>query len=94
MLGRSDVGFVSVTENLDYSTPHGKLTTQMLAGIAEYFSDMLAVHTKKGIDERARQGKHLGSVPFGYESCWEEKDGERKLRCETEQRRCHNLQNG
>jgi hypothetical protein len=40
---------------------------------------MLAKHTKKGIDERARQGKHLGSLPFGYEACWTQKDGEKTL---------------
>ena len=84
MLGQHNVGFVSITENLDYTTPHGKLTTQMLGGMAEFFSDMLAVHTKKGIDERARQGRHLGSLPFGYEGCWEDRDGERIRRCDPE----------
>ena len=73
------MGFVSITENIDYTTPHGKLTTQMLGGMAEFFSEMLAVHVKKGIDERARQGRHLGSLPFGYSYCWLEKDGERVL---------------
>ena len=56
----------------------------MLGGTAEFFSDMLAVHVKKGIDERARQGKHLGSIPFGYGSCWSEKEGERTLLCKPE----------
>ena len=83
-LGHHGIGFVSITENLDYSTPHGKLTTQMLGGMAEFFSDMLAVHVKKGIDERARQGKHLGSIPFGYQSCWVENDGERTRICDPE----------
>lgn len=72
ILGQHNVGLVSITENIDYSTPHGKLATQMIGGIAEFFSDMLAVHTKKGIDERTRQGFHLGSLPFAYESCWRE----------------------
>ena len=84
ILGKQGVGFVSITENIDYTTPHGKLTTQMLGGMAEFFSDMLAVHVKKGIDERARQGKHLGSIPFGYESCWVENDGERTRICDPE----------
>ena len=31
-----------------------------------------------------RQGLHLGALPFGYESCWQESKGERKLACEPE----------
>lgn len=84
VLGSHGVGYVSIVENVDYTTPHGKLTTQLLGGMAEFFSDMLAVHTKKGIDERARQGRHLGSIPFGYESCWITLGGEKALRCNPE----------
>ncbi len=84
ILGQHNVGLVSITENIDYSTPHGKLATQMIGGMAEFFSDMLAVHVKKGIDERALQGKHLGAIPFGYESCWVESKGERALLCKRE----------
>ncbi len=32
---------------------------------------LLGTHTKKGVSERALQGRHLGAVPFGYQSCWE-----------------------
>ena len=84
ILGQHDIGFVSITENLDYTTPYGKLTTQMLGGMAEYFSNMLAIHTKKGIDERARRGKHLGSIPFGYESCWKLENKEKIQVCKPE----------
>ena len=83
-LGQHGVGLVSITENIDYSTPHGKLATQMIGGMAEFFSEMQAVHTKKGIEERARQGKHLGAIPFGYESCWKNEGGERVLKCDSE----------
>ena len=65
-----NVGLVSVSENLDWSTPEGRLVARTLGSFNEFFSDMLAKHTKKGIEERARQGMHLGSIPFGYESCW------------------------
>ena len=83
-LGNNDVALISITENIDYSTPHGMLFTQMLGSFAQYFSDSLGTHVKKGIDERARQGLHLGAVPFGYESCWQESKGYRKLVCEPE----------
>ncbi len=69
ILGQNNVGLVSISENLDYSTPHGKLATQMLGAFAEYYSEALATHVKKGVSERARQGKHLGGVPFGYMPC-------------------------
>ena len=84
VLGEHGVGLVSISEDIDYSTPHGKMTTQMLGSFAEFFSEMLSTHVKKGIGERARQGRHLGCIPFGYESCWQELKGEPKLACEPE----------
>ncbi len=70
-LAKHGVGPVSITENLDYSTPHGKMATQMLGSVSEFFSEALATHVKKGIGERAGKGLHLGSLPFGYQSCYE-----------------------
>ncbi len=80
ILGRNNVALVSITDNIDYSTPQGRLLTTMLAGFAEFFSDSLATHVKKGISERALQGRHLGGIPFGYQSCRENK----LLVCEPE----------
>ena len=68
-LAKYSVVFVSITENLDYSTPQGKFFTTMLAGLAEFGSGTLGVHVEKVVGERARQGLHLGSVPFGYQPC-------------------------
>ena len=79
-LAKHGVGLVSITENIDYSTPHGKMATQMLGSVAEFFSEALATHVKKGIGERAGKGLHLGSLPFGFESCYEKG----QLRCEEE----------
>ena len=78
------LGSLGQTENIDCSTAQGKLMTTMLVGFAEYFSDSLSTHTKKGVSERAMQGKHLGGIPFGYESCWEGPKGGRQLSCEPE----------
>ena len=80
ILAGHGVGFVSISESLDYSTPQGKLFTTMLAGLAEFYSDSLGIHVKKGVDERAHKGYHLGSVPFGYLSCYVYG----QLRCEQE----------
>ena len=30
------------------------------------------------MSQRAIQGRHIGGIPFGYESCWESQGAERK----------------
>ena len=80
VLNQHGVGLVSITENLDWSTPEGRLVARTLGSFGEFFSDMLGTHVKKGISERAHQGRHLGAVPFGYQSCWENK----QLVCDPE----------
>lgn len=66
MLATAGVAFASVTENIDYSTPEGRLFVAMLGAFAQYFSDSLAKHTSKGIAERVHQGRPAGPLPFGY----------------------------
>ena len=41
---------VSITEKIDYTTPQGKLFTQMIGSFAEYFSGALANHVSKGLE--------------------------------------------
>ncbi|MBN4064110.1 recombinase family protein [Dehalococcoides mccartyi] len=84
ILAQNDVGLISITENIDYSTPQGRLFIQMLGSFAEYFSGSLGTHVRKGQAERARGGRHLGGIPFGYKSCWSGKDGQRVLQCNPE----------
>ena len=67
-LGEAGVGFVSITERHDFSSPQGKLLLTMLGGVSEFFSDALSVHVQKGVRERAEQGLHVGPVPFGFET--------------------------
>ena len=69
-LNRHGVALVSISENLDWTTPEGRLVARTLGSFAEFFSDVLGIHVKKGVDARANQGLHLGSIPFGYASCW------------------------
>ncbi len=64
-LGKAGVGFVSLTENMDYSTPAGQLMLTMLVGMAQFYSDNLAFETKKGKGERKAQGLPNGLLPFG-----------------------------
>lgn len=84
ILAKTNVSLVSITENIDYSTPQGKLFTQMLGSFAEYFPGGLANHVSKGLDQRANEGRHTGGIPFGYESCWTGEKGNRKRLCNPE----------
>ena len=83
-LARHNVSLVSITENIDYSTPQGKLFTQMLGSFAEYFSDSLSTHVSKGMEQRAYEGRHTGGIPFGYDTCWIIENRKKRLKCETE----------
>ena len=65
-LGGAGVGFVSLTESIDFSTPSGKLMLTMIGGFSEFFSDQLAVHVVKSQRQRAETGLPIGPIPFGY----------------------------
>jgi len=65
-LHQQGVSFVSITENLDFTTPWGKLSLAVLGTLAEIYIDKLSAETKKGKHERARKGLWNGSIPFGY----------------------------
>lgn len=56
----------------------------MLGSFAEYFSESLATHVRKGQSQRAIEGRHLGGIPFAYQSCWSRKDGQWNLQCDPE----------
>jgi len=64
-LAKAEVGFVSIVEQMDFSTPWGKFTLSMLGGLAELYSDNLSQETKKGWHERRAQGFYCGLLPFG-----------------------------
>jgi site-specific DNA recombinase len=68
-LGRFTVGFVSVKEpQFDLSTPTGRLLLIFIAGINQYYIDVLRLHTKKSKRQRARQGLYNASIaPYGYQ---------------------------
>lgn len=60
------ISLVSVTEQLDFSSPMGKVFVTLLAAFGQYYVDNLATETSKGLREKARGGHWVGSVPFGY----------------------------
>lgn len=54
------VGFVSITEALDFTTPSGKAMAGMLAVFAEFERDMLRERVKAGIAHARSKGKAHG----------------------------------
>src|SRR5215211_1843367 len=67
-LERAGVGFVSISEQMDFSTPIGKVLLHMLASFAQYYSENLSAETKKGKAERKAQGLWNGLLPFGIKA--------------------------
>ena len=64
-LGRAGVSFTSITEDMDFSSPWGRLALTLLGGLAQFYSDNLGLEVKKGKAERKAQGLYNGLLPFG-----------------------------
>lgn len=63
---RAGVRLVSVTEQIDFSSPIGKVMLSLLAAFAQFYVDNLRQETAKGHREKAQRGLWVGPVPFGY----------------------------
>jgi site-specific DNA recombinase len=65
---KHDVGFTSMTENFDTSSPFGKAVLGVLAVFAQLERDKITERTTMGKKARAAEGKWHGSkwVPIGY----------------------------
>jgi putative DNA-invertase from lambdoid prophage Rac len=59
-LGELGVGFVSLTEALDLTTPTGRAMAGLLAVFAEFERDILRERVKAGIVEARKQGRPHG----------------------------------
>lgn len=58
-----DVGFVSLTEAIDLTTPSGRALAGMLAVFAEFERDILRERVKAGIAQAREQGRAHGRPP-------------------------------
>ncbi len=59
-LAALDVGFVSLTEALDLTTPTGRAMAGMLAVFAEFEREILRERVKAGLEQARRKGRRLG----------------------------------
>ena len=81
ILDKHQVEPVSIMENLDRSTPGGRMSANIFGVMAEFYSENLATHVKKGQQQRAMEGRHTGGIPSGYDSCWKKVEGRREPVC-------------
>ena len=56
-------GFVSITQDIDFTTPTGKMLAGILASIAEFERATLIERTKMGLANAVKKGKVLGRRP-------------------------------
>lgn len=63
------IGFTSMTENFDTSTPHGKFIIGILSVFAQLEREKIKERTMIGKDSRAKEGKWHGGrwIPIGYD---------------------------
>lgn len=66
---KNGVGFTSMTENFDTSTPFGKAILGVLAVFAQLEREKIKERTMDGKDARAKEGKWHGGkwIPIGYD---------------------------
>ena len=56
----NDIHFVSLHENIDTSTPTGKLMFNIMASLAEFERDMIAERTRSGLESARARGRKGG----------------------------------
>ena len=57
------VDFISYTQQIDTTTSMGKFFFTIMAGIAEFESDIISERVRSGMAAAKRQGKHVGRPP-------------------------------
>jgi len=61
------VGFVSLSESLDTSTPAGKMVFTVLGAVAELERSLIVERVKAGLRNARAKGKHLGRPRIGLD---------------------------
>ena len=54
------VDFISITEEIDTTSPAGKLVFTMMAGVAEFERSLISERVKAGMNAARKRGKHVG----------------------------------
>ncbi|MBE6701205.1 MAG: recombinase family protein [Ruminococcaceae bacterium] len=69
VFNKYDVGFVSLTENMDTSTPIGRAMLGIISAFAQLERETIKIRTRMGMKERVKSGLWMGGgkIPFGYD---------------------------
>lgn len=62
-LRRREVGFRSLHEALDTTTPGGRLVFHVFAALAEFIRELIVEGTREGLDAARARGQRLGRPP-------------------------------
>lgn len=62
-LGQRGIGFRSLSEAIDTTSPQGKLLLHMLGALAEFERSLIAERTRAGLTAAKRRGAKLGRKP-------------------------------
>lgn len=66
-LNKMDVDFISIKEQIDTSTPQGKLMMTIYAGLAEYEREQILQRQREGIAIAKAEGKYKGRKPIAVD---------------------------
>jgi DNA invertase Pin-like site-specific DNA recombinase len=61
-LRRREIGFTSLHEKLDTTTPGGRLVFHVFAALAEFIRELIVVGTREGLDAARARGKVGGRL--------------------------------
>jgi DNA invertase Pin-like site-specific DNA recombinase len=57
------IGFISFQDNLDITTPQGRLMFHIIGAMAEFERELIKERVKAGLENARRKGKRLGRKP-------------------------------
>lgn len=67
VLGKNGVEFVSLQNDIDTTTPMGKMFLTFSAALNEFYRDEISFKTKKAMSHKRNQKEKTGgAIPFGY----------------------------
>lgn len=69
VLNKHGVDFVSLSENMDTSTPIGRAMLGIISAFAQLERETIKIRTRMGMRERVKSGLWMGGgkIPFGYD---------------------------
>lgn len=61
------IAFVSLKDNLDLTTPSGRLLFQIIAAMAEFERALIQERVRSGLENAKKRGKRLGRPPVAVD---------------------------